>query len=162
LSVPSDIESYLTQNEEIVRTEKSEGWEIYVTNKRIILRKHGIFAKKVIEASYRYISSIEYSKSIPIIRIVAGIVAIIMSLVWQRIPQLEPLNKLFATSSWFIPLVIFVLGLVLILDALLVRPSYMIHIVGREPIVVSAKLEGIIRTIRQYQERVEAKIVEKD
>ena len=52
----------MTKDEKVIKTGMSREWEIYITNKRVIFRKGGIFGKEIVEASYRHISSIEYKK----------------------------------------------------------------------------------------------------
>jgi hypothetical protein len=144
LPVPSDIKSYLAKNERIVKTEKSAEWEIYVTKKRAIFKKQGILGKEIVEASYHHISSIEYKKKSRIAYIILGIVVL-------TVLSLEGI----LVQDQFISLLFFLMGLLFVISIVLLayleKPKYTIHILGRKPIEVSAKLEGIIKTIREYQ-----------
>ncbi len=47
---PSDVLSYLTTDENLLQTEKSDDWEIYVTDKRVIFKKGGIFVAGIVIA----------------------------------------------------------------------------------------------------------------
>lgn len=93
LSIPSDIKSYLTLDEKMMKIEKSREWEIYVTDKRVLFRKGGILGKKIVEASYRHISSIEYKKESPWGYIITGLAIIVLAFV---------LNEVFLSSFPFI------------------------------------------------------------
>lgn len=81
MSPPPDIASYLTSDEEIMKIGKSREWEIYVTNKRVFLKKGGMFKKEIVEASYRHMSSIEYVKEMSWGNIITGIVLIIFGVI---------------------------------------------------------------------------------
>jgi len=36
-----------------------------------------------------------------------------------------------------------------------IRPSFKIHVVGRNPLTITGELEEIIRIVREYREKVE-------
>lgn len=80
MSIPFDIESYLTPDEKIVKIGKSRKWKIYITDKRVIFRKGGMFGKEIVEASYRHISSIEHKKKSPWGYIIVGLFFIVFGL----------------------------------------------------------------------------------
>jgi len=172
LSIPSDIESYLTPDEKMMKIGKSREWEIYVTNKRVIFKKGGIFGKEIVEASYRHISSIEYKKQSPLGNIVAGLVLIVFGFVSGYYALLEAkkyspilyeeLNTLYAILA-FLGFILAFFGIILIVAILFLSPNFKIHIVGRKPLTISGKeLEEIIKIIRQYREKVEAEITKRD
>jgi len=151
-NVPSDVSSYLTADEDILKTEKSEEWEIYVTNKRVLFKKGGIFGKELVEASYRHISSIEYKKASPLSFIIAGICLVLFGFIQYTFLSK---NRFFEPISFWIQIVFILLGIVAIVASLFIKPTFKIHVVGREPLTVSGKLEEIIKIIRQYKEKVE-------
>ena len=47
------------------------------------------------------------------------------------------------------------LGIIAIISAFLQKPSFKIHVVGRDPLTISGKQESIISIIRQYKEAVD-------
>ena len=155
---PSDVLSYLTNDENLLQTERSDEWEIYVTDKRVIFKKGGIFGKELVEASYRHISSIEYKKGSPLSLIITGIVVIALGLfqyyLWQGI-------EFIGTVSLALLIVFTLLGVISIVASFFIKPKFKIHVVGREPLTLSGKLEGIIKIIRQYREKVETEIIRK-
>jgi hypothetical protein len=160
-SIPVDIASYLIPDEKIIVVGNGEK-EVYVTNKRLILRKRGIFGeKRIVDASYRYISSIEYEKEISLRDIVGGISLIILGLLLN---YFRPL----ITQGWFwegdvlsnvlyiISLGLGIGGVILILMGVFLSigpPVFTLYIVGREPIELRGrKLEDLFRIVRQYWE----------
>jgi len=78
LKAPSDVLSYLTSDEKLLKSEKIpfQSKEIYVTDKRIIIKE----GKGIVEASYRHISSIEYKKEGNVRVLIMGIISIDVSL----------------------------------------------------------------------------------
>ena len=169
MSVPSDIESYLTPDEKMVKIGKSRKWEIFITDKRVIFRKGGMFGKEIVEASYRHISSIEYKKHTPWEDIIAGIVAIVLAFFVDDIGSL--IISLFLARSrveslnlglvWLVFTIFFLtVGIASsVYGVLRSGARYLIHVVGRKPIPLYGKgLEDIIKIIRQYREKVEAEI----
>ena len=155
---PSDVLSYLTPDENLLQTEKSDEWEIYVTNKRVIFKKGGIFGKEIVEASYRHISSIEYKKGSPLSLIITGIVIIALGLVQYNFLQGR---EFIGTISLAFLIVFTLLGVISIVVSFYIKPIFKIHVVGREPLTISGKFEGIIKIIRQYREKVETEIIRK-
>ena len=155
---PSDVLSYLTNDENLLQTEKSDEWEVYVTDKRVIFKKGGILGKELVEASYRHISSIEYKKGSPLSLIITGIVVIALGLFqyyfWQGI-------EFIGTVSLALLIGLTLLGVISIVASFFIKPKFKIHVVGREPLTISGKLEGIIKIIRQYREKVETEIIRK-
>lgn len=151
-NAPSDVLSYLTSDEKLIRTEKTDEWEIFVTDKRVMFKKGGIFGKELVEASYKHISSIELKKTSPLSLIVTGIALIIIGLI-----QYTFLNELqfVGTVSFWLLIVFIILGIVSIVASFFLKPQFKIHVVGREPLTVSGKLEEIIKIIRQYREKVQ-------
>lgn len=161
MSIPSDIKSYLTSDETLLKTGRNGEWEIYITDRRVIFKKNG-WGKKIIEASYRYISSIEYEKESRLGYIIGGVMLLIFAFgVWYLFPSLFPIlysmtRKIF---SWLFDLIVLLLGLVgLALFFVNPQGKFKIHVVGREPLTVSGRLEEIIKIIRQYREKVLAEI----
>jgi len=93
-SILSDIASYLTPDEKVAIVGNSQK-EVYVTNKRLIIKKRGVFGgKEIVDASYRHISSIEYEKKIPLRYIVTGVSVIVFGLL---LSYFSPL----ITQGWF-------------------------------------------------------------
>lgn len=162
MSVPSDIESYLTPDEKMVKIGRSRRLEIYITDKRVILKKGGIFGKEIIEASYRHISSIEYKKHTAWDDIIGGAVMIALAFfVDDIINVVYPLSRSQRPIVEQIFTILFVvLGLIsIVVGVLMSSARYTIHVVGRKPIPLSVKgLEDAIKIIRQYREKVEAEI----
>lgn len=169
MSVPSDIESYLTPDEKMVKIGKSRKWEIYITDKRVIFRKGGILGKEIVEASYRHISSIEYKKQSPLVYIILGItsfVSAVFFVYWFSTIAKSPSYYLSGPTIFvlgeILGLLFVLIGTIIIVSGLLKKPNFIIHIVGRNPLKISGKgLEDIIKIIRQYREKVEAEISEK-
>ena len=90
MSVPSDIASYPTEEEKILKTGHAEGKQVFLTNKRIIFKtKDFLGGKEIVEASYRHISSIEYEKKISLGYVVAGIIVIVVGLLIYFFPLLD-------------------------------------------------------------------------
>ena len=160
-SIPSDIASYLTPDEKVVIVGNSQR-EVYVTNKRLIIKKRGVFGgKEIVDASYRHISSIEYEKEIPLRYVVAGVFVIVFGLL---LSYSSPL----ITQGWFwegdilsnmlyiISIGLDIGGIILILMGVFLSlgpPVFTLHVVGREPIEIRGKrLEELIRIARQYRE----------
>ena len=111
--------------------------EIYITNKRVIFRRGGGFLedKQIMEASYRHISSIEFSRYSRSGYILLGIIVLGTALFfwWLRnVLRMPPI----------VDIVWLLLGGLSIL-LFFVTPSnfFKIHIVGREPLVISGELE---------------------
>jgi len=159
LSIPSDIQSYLTPEEKMIKIGKSKEWAVYVTDKRVLFKKEGVFGKEIVEASYRHISSIEYKKRSPWEYIISGILFIVLPFV---LPHIAPaLYEDFPTLELPIYVVLILIGIIFIIMSFFIRPSFKIHIVGRNPLTMSGELEEIIRIIRQYRERVETEITKR-
>jgi len=153
LSVPSEIESYLTPEEKIMKTGKSKEWEIYVTNKRVLFKKGGVLGKEIVEASYRHISSIEYKKASQLEYIISGILLIVFPFV---LPYIAPaIYEDFPTVGLLIYAVCILIGVIVIIMSFFIRPSFKIHVVGRNPLTITGELEEIIRIVREYREKVE-------
>jgi len=143
LSVPLDVASYLTPDENVLKTGRSGEWDVYVTNKRIILRKGVMLGKEIVEASYRHISSIEYKKESPLGYIIAGIILIALAFFLG-----------IKIHSWLY--IVGLIGVIIIIASFLIKPVFKIHIVGRKPITLSGRLEEeLIKIIREYREKVE-------
>jgi hypothetical protein len=163
LSLPSDIESYLTPDEKIIKTGKSQEWEIYITDRRVLFKKGGLFGKEIVEASYRHISSIEYKKESPWEGIIIGIVLIVLAAIIRLF-----LNDFFLSIFQYdifallVTIILGMVGIAVIVASFFIKPQFKIHVVGREPIPISGELEEIIKIIRQYREKVEAEITKRD
>lgn len=169
-AVPSDIESYLTPEEKMIKIGGSRKWEIYLTDKRVIFRKAGMFGKEIIDVSYRYISSIEYKKQIPWVGIIGGAFLVVFAFFVDdmlglllsplSVPGVRDVSHQIAVVSQIVTILFILLGIVSVAVGLLTtRGEYKIHIVGRPPLPISGEgLEDIIRIIRQYREKVEADI----
>ena len=159
VTLPPDIESYLTKDEKVIKTGKSREWEIYITNKRLIFRKGGIFGKEIVEASYRHISSIEYKRQTPWGDIIGGVVLIILGFFVDDILGLFiPIPRYTRLNYELLLIVLFViLGIISIVYGLVkIHAKYTIHVVGRQPLTVSGRgMEEIIRIIREYREKVQ-------
>ena len=170
MSIPSDIESYLTPDEKMVKIGKSRKWEIYITDKRVIFRKGGMLGKEIVEASYRHISSIEYKKQSPLVYIILGITSFVsavffvywFSTIANSPSRILPSQTIFVLGE-ILGLFLVLLGIISIVSGLLKKPNFIIHIVGRNPLKISGKeLEDLIKIIRQYREKVEAKVTKRD
>jgi hypothetical protein len=160
-SIPSDIASYLTPDEKVIIVGNPQR-EVYVTNKRLILKKKGIFGgKEIVDASYRYISSIEYEKEIPLRYIAAGVFVIVFGLLLNYFRPLiaqgwylegdilSNILYIISTGLGIGGIILIILGVFLSLGP----PVFTLHVVGREPIEIRGKgLEELIRVIRQYRE----------
>lgn len=161
LSIPSDIASYLTPDEKMIKIGRSREWEIYVTNKRFVFRKGGMFGKEIVEASYRHISSIEYKKESPWGYIVAGIVFIGIAFITNNLFS-SIFEELGSIMGLVFAVFIGLIGIILLVAGVFITPSFKIHVVGRKPLTISGELEGIIRIIRQYREKVDAEITKRE
>lgn len=140
----------MTTDETIEHSGKIQDGDLYITNKRVILRRGLI----ITEASYRHISSIEYEKPGISGYLLAGIcivaVAIILYVFDTRLISMMLPNNIFMAIIGF--------GILLIIVGFLIKssPSYKLYIVGREPIILKGhNLEDIIKVIRQYREHVD-------
>lgn len=145
-SVPSDLLPILAQDEKLIQTENAEKWRIYLTDKRMILKRGGIFKQELIEAAYNHISSIEYKKVIPLKQIIVGVVLIIIGFI---LAYLSNFINLIFWISWLPTLILAIVGIILIVTAFLTHPKYIIHIVGRNPITLTGNLENTLKTIRE-------------
>lgn len=155
---PSDVMSYLTSDENLLKNEKSAEWEVYVTDKRVIFKKGGILGKELVEASYRHISSIEYKKGSPFSLILTGIIFIVLGVIqYNFLHGMEFIG----TISLALLIIFILLGILSIVASFFIKPTYKIHVVGREPLSISGKFEGIIKIIRQYREKVETESTRK-
>lgn len=160
MSIPSDIASYLTPDEKMMKIGRSREWDIYVTDKRVLFKKGGVFGKQIVEASYRHISSIEYKKESPWGYIIAGIFFIGFAFIaYNFIFEYEPTMRSILTILSFI---MGLMGIILIVASVFITPKFKIHVVGRKPLTISGKLEEIMKIIRQYREKVETEISKKD
>jgi hypothetical protein len=147
--VPSDLLPYLTSDEELVQTERTKKWRIYLTNKRFILKKGGIFRKELVEAAYRHISSIEYKKHRSIKLIVLGIICIALGFV---LTYLFSFWHVVFWLSW-LSIILAIVGVVIIVAGFLRPAKFRIHVVGRNPISLSGDLDEILKIIREYREK---------
>lgn len=159
MTLPSDIASYLSKDEKMIKVGKIREGGIYVTNKRIILKKGGIFGKEIVEASYRHISSIEYKRQTPWGDIIGGVALIILGFFMDDIFGLFiPLSRYTRPTIELLLIILFViLGVISIAYGLVkVDAKYTIHVVGRQPLPISGRrMEEIIRIIREYREKVQ-------
>ena len=157
MSIPSDIKSYLASDEAILKTGRNGQWEIYITDRRVIFRRGG-WGKRIVEASYRYISSIEYERESRLGYIVCGVVVLVLAGgLWYLF------HGVLRSTFWLLDLIVLlvgVAGLALFLGS--PQSMFKIHVVGREPLTVSGELEEIIKIIRQYRERVQAEITRRE
>ena len=134
----------------LLAMERGKG-EIYVTNRRVIFRRGGGFLedKQIVEASYHHISSIEFSKYSRSGYILGGIIVLGFTFfVWW-------IGNIVKMPLWLTNILCLILGFLGVL-LFFVTPSkfFKIHIVGREPIMISGELEEIIKIIREYREKV--------
>jgi len=159
LSIPSDIKSYLTSDETILKTGRNGEWEIYITDRRVIFKTGG-WGKRIVEASCGHISSIEYEKESRLGYIIGGVVLLIFAGgLWYLFHSILHFMIRTFPFFWLFDLIVLLLGLVgLALFFVSPQGKFKIHVVGREPLTVSGKLEEIIKIIRQYRERVQAEI----
>jgi hypothetical protein len=163
--IPSDIASYLTPEEKVVIVENAEK-EVYVTNKRVILKKKGIFGeKKIVDASFRHISSIEYEKEISLRDIAAGIGLITLGLlVYYFRPMITQgwywEGDVLSNVLYIISIGLGIGGVILIAMGVLLSlgpPVFTLHIVGREPIELRGRrFEVLFKAVRQYREDTKA------
>ncbi len=141
-AVPSDVESYLTPEEKMIKIGRSRKWEIYLTEKRVIFRKAGFLGKEIIEASYRHISSIEYKKHTPWGDIIGGAFLVVFAFFVDDVFKLllspvsvdvaRGVSYEIALVSQIVTILCIVLGIVSLAVGLLrIRGGYTIHIVGR-------------------------------
>ncbi len=159
--IPSDIDSCLTPDERVVVSGNAEK-EVYVTNKRIILRKKGIFGdKKIVDASYSHISSIDYEKEVALRDMLAGVGFIILGLLvnyfrptivqgwfWEG-NVLSNVLYIASIGLGIGGIILIVLGVMLSLGP----PVFTLHVVGREPIVFRGKkFEVLFKIARHYVE----------
>jgi len=173
-AVPSDIESYLTPEEKMIKIGSSRKWEIYLTDKRVIFRKAGILGKEIIDASYRHISSIEYKKRIPWENIIGGAFLVVFAFFVDDVlnlllspltsPNVRGVSSDLSGVLQIITVLFLLLGIVSVAVGLLtIRGEHKIHIVGRSPLPISGKnLEDIIRIIRQYRETGETRVTKRE
>jgi len=172
-SLPSDIASYLTPDEKVLKVVKDVKWgsksqifgleygaeskgEIYITNRRVIFKKGGGFleGKQIVEASYRHVSSIEFVKESRWGYITAGICVIVFAIfLWWFLSWLSSLIELELGLLGLLPLIIGLLGLVLFF---ITPPNrFRIHVVGRAPLEIEGDVEDAIKIIREFKEKVE-------
>lgn len=153
-NIPSDIQSFLTSDEKLLKTDNNKEWEVYLTNKRILLKKGGVFGtKEIVEASHKHISSIEYKKENPLLSIIAGIICIIVALGLNQILNQSVFNRSIPFLGIGVTAFFVIIGLAVIILAFLKKPTFKIHVIGRNPITLSSKLEETFRIVREYQEK---------
>jgi len=154
IPTPDYIVAYLNRNEKILKTGKSNEWNIFVTDNRVLFYRGMLGGKEIVEASYNHISSIEYRKSSSIGLIIAGIFCFIVGyLLYSFVDRISPI--LSGTNTVFGGLFVF-LGICSFIAILLLRPSYTIHVVGRLPLTLTGRnLEPIMLIVRQYKQKVE-------
>jgi len=176
LTQPSDIASYWTKDETTLKVAKDVKWtsksasdlplsgkgEIYVTNRRVIFKRGGGFleGKEIVEASYPHISSIELGQESRSGNILAGVFFLVLAFFgwWAFNAFFTPMIEISAraTPQYLIGFGCLVLG-VLGIALFFLTPSkyFKIHIVGRNPIVISGELEEIIKMIRENREKAQ-------
>ena len=88
-----------------------------------------------------------------------GIVSIVLGFI-QYISFQE--FEFVATGSYWLMIIFVLIGIITIVVSFFLTPKFKIHVVGREPLTISGKLEGIIKIIRQYREKVETEFVGKE
>lgn len=153
-NAPSDIQSFLTFDEKLLKTDNNNNWEIYLTNKRILLKRSDMFgSKEIVEASHRHISSIEYTKVNPFLSIIAGIICIIVAIGLNYILDQPIFNLGIPFLGIGVAAILVIIGVAVIILAFLKKPTFKLHIVGRNPITLSSKLEEIFRIVREHQEK---------
>ncbi|MCW4040408.1 MAG: hypothetical protein NWE83_06620 [Candidatus Bathyarchaeota archaeon] len=151
--IPVDVQSYLTEDEDIEIIADIREGELYVTNKRVILRKGG-FSKEIIEASYRHISSIKYKLRRSRKWLILGVICLAIGVLALNGWILLPIY--ISSIELVLFLILFVVGGIGIIRGMLGREQYTFHIIGRDPIVLSAhNIEDIVKIVRQYREKVE-------
>jgi len=163
-TIPSDIESYLTPNELIVKIGRSRKWEIYLTDKRAIFKPahEGGDGTEIVATSYHRISSVEYKKKNPSRYIAFGTVfvgfAIVLPILLNEIfPFIFTHYPTVATIfSILITISIALIGIILVGVSLFAKPNLTVHVQGKKLLTVSGELEEIVETIHNYRKRAKA------
>lgn len=81
LSVPSKLAPYLVKGENILKEWVIRGQRIYATQYRVFFVVGGFLSKKIVEASYGHISSIEFTRERRLGRLIWAILLFILSYV---------------------------------------------------------------------------------
>ncbi|MCR3907135.1 MAG: PH domain-containing protein [Tenericutes bacterium] len=147
-NLPSDISTFLTPDEEVIKTANDKKWDIYITNKRVFLKAGGFFGKEIVETPYHHISSIEYKKENPIPSMLIGGVCIVFAVISNQLLEAIPIFRTISVLSLLISAILAITGLAVIILALLKSPTLKLHIIGRKPITISSKIEELIRISR--------------
>lgn len=137
--------SKLLEDEEVLKEWATKEWSsIVATQDRIFLSNDSFFNKKTIEIPYDHISSLEYGKYRSKQILIAALIPTILSLIFLYVKYSYLLNP---NSYYFLsgiqPLLLnffIVLAIVLFIWFFIGKESFIIHVVGREPIKVSKEL----------------------
>jgi hypothetical protein len=152
LSRYSELDKYLIHEETVIKHWTFKGWKIYATSIRLILSKQGRFSRQIIDAPYRFISSVELGRQRPLERMVGTIIFLIAGFVLMYLgyllpdpyivsPQLRlPLENL-CYLFWFI-------GIVCIVWFLIGVQQITLHVMGRKPIAIPRELTDVVNLIR--------------
>lgn len=148
-----NVDRYFIDNEAVLKEWASKEWDgIYGTQHRVFFVKEGILNKKFIEASYGHISSIEFSRIRPKVRLICSIICFVSALFiyiffghyLYAFRYFRGLNNYILGGISF--LVFF--GIVFLIWFIIGIKKFMIHVNGRKPIVVSKELSDLIKYVR--------------
>jgi len=150
LSVPSEIASYFTSEETLLKQWSSKDWDIYATQYRIFLYKSGILSKQVVEAAYEHISSIELTRKRPLSRFASAIILFVTGFL---LILLDPTQYYYYYTGppiyQYMAVVLFLVGVGFLAWFIIGIQGFTLHIVGRKPIVIPKELTEMVRFIRE-------------
>jgi len=149
LSVPSEIASFFTPGEILLKRWSVKGWNIYATQYRIFLCKNSVFSKQVIEAAYNYISSVELSRKRPLSRLIS---AILLFVTGYFLMMIDPTPRYYYTGpsiSHYMAMILFLIGIAFLVWFIIGVQGFTLHIVGRKPIITPKELTEMVRFIRE-------------
>ena len=141
-AVPNEVLSVLTPEELVLRSWNKNEWNIYATQYRIFLHRVGIFRSQLVEAAYSHISSVESRYSRDINLIVAAILLFFMAGLFSWI-------GVYATFFLFWAALFVLGGIALLWYFLRGKHFYILHIVGRPPLEISAEISDVMRFARE-------------
>lgn len=138
MSIPSEVTSYFTPDEIVLKQWRVKNLGIYATQYRIFLCKQGWLSKEVVEASYEHISSIELGKKRPLKRLASAVAAIL-------------LGVLLAFSPFFLvfSIILWITGVALLAWFIIGVQAFTLHVVGRRAITIPKDLGEVVRFVRE-------------
>jgi len=152
MSVPSEIASYFTPEETLLKNWSSKGWNIYATQFRVFLYKKGIFSKQVIEASYEHISSIEFQRKRPLGGLFCAITSFFggFIFIYFDFEIRGYLPPFYFPLFLYLSLIFWIVGILSVVCFIFVaEEGFTFHIVGRSPITLPKELTEMVRFIRE-------------